>query len=117
VTVRTEPDPQAQTPAVPSAAAPPLAARPGCAEPLTPARFVQQSEDAEHALPEGHPAWVRDRLAISAAARALLATLQPVVLRVRTFWDHRLHAIVVAGQRLSVDQSGSYRLARGALQS
>ncbi len=60
-------------------------------------------------LPNDHPAWMRDALSISQRARALLAKLQPVVVRVVAFWEHRVKSIAVGGRTLSVDSSGSYR--------
>lgn len=61
-------------------------------------------------LPRDHPRWVKDAVAVSRAAREIIARLRPVAIRVLTFWDHRLRAIAVAGSRLEVDASGSYRL-------
>jgi hypothetical protein len=61
-------------------------------------------------LPSDHPAWTKDALSLSQRARALLAQLKPVVIRVLTFWDHRVRSIFVGGRTLSVDASGSYRL-------
>lgn len=61
-------------------------------------------------LPREHPPWVRDALAVSQRAKALIARLKPVVVRVLTFWDHRLRAVSVAGRRVSVDPAGSYRV-------
>jgi hypothetical protein len=61
-------------------------------------------------LPSDHPPWPRDTLSISQRARALLAHVKPVVIRVIAFWEHRVRSIVVAGRTLSVDASGSYRL-------
>jgi len=61
-------------------------------------------------LPADHPPWSKDTLSLSARARALLAKLRPVVIKVIGFWDHRFRSIVVGGRTLSVDASGSYRL-------
>lgn len=61
-------------------------------------------------LPQGHPKWVRDGISISQRARSLLAKLRPVVLRVMHFWDHGVRSVLVAGRRLRVDPSGSYRV-------
>jgi hypothetical protein len=67
--------------------------------------------DAQTALPADHPAWQRDVVAISARARAVLATLRPVVVRIVTFWDHVVRGVGVSGGRtLEVDPSGCYRL-------
>lgn len=61
-------------------------------------------------LPRDHPAWQRDVLAVSARARALLARLRPVAVRVLSFWDHVLREVVIAGRRVEIDPSGSYRM-------
>jgi hypothetical protein len=63
-----------------------------------------------HALPNDHPAWMKDTLSISQRARALLATIKPIAIRVVAFWEHRVRSVALAGGRLSVDASGSYRL-------
>ena len=63
-----------------------------------------------HALPSDHPAWMKDTLSLSQRARVLFAKLKPVVVKVYRFWDHRVRSAVVAGRRLSVDASGSYRV-------
>ena len=62
------------------------------------------------ALPHDHPAWQRDVVSVSARTRALLAALQPVVVRVRTFWDHAVRAVTVGARGVEVDASGSYRV-------
>lgn len=61
-------------------------------------------------LPNDHPQWVRDAVAISRAARDLVARLRPVVIRVLTFWDHGVRCIAVAGRRVGIDASGSYKI-------
>jgi sugar phosphate isomerase/epimerase len=61
-------------------------------------------------LPRDHPAWIKDAVAVSRAAREIVARLRPVAVRVFTFWDHRLRSIVAGGCRVHVDASGSYRL-------
>ena len=69
--------------------------------------------EAEHQsslLPHDHPRWVRDAVAVSRAARELIAKLKPIALHVMSIWDHRFRCIAVAGQRVSVDPSGSYRI-------
>ena len=63
-----------------------------------------------HALPGDHPAWMRDTLSISQRARAMLARIKPIVVKVATYWEHRVRSIAVGDRRLSVDGSGSYRL-------
>ena len=61
-------------------------------------------------LPRDHPAWMRDAVAMSSRARELLSKLKPVVVVVRTFWDHAIRSISVMGRTLSIDASGSYRM-------
>jgi hypothetical protein len=62
------------------------------------------------ALPREHPKWVRDAIAASQRARALIAGLKPIAIRVLTFWDHHVRGIAVGGRELRIDISGSYRL-------
>lgn len=62
------------------------------------------------ALPGDHPAWLRDAVSMSQRARALLASLKPVVLHVIGAWEHRVRSIVVGGRSMKVDASGSYRI-------
>ncbi len=80
-----------------------------------PAHFADDGGiDAQTSLPADHPAWQRDVLAISARARAVLATLRPVVVRVATFWDHAVRSVAVGGRRsIEIDPSGCYRLLDG----
>jgi hypothetical protein len=40
----------------------------------------------------------------------LLAKIKPIAIRVVAFWEHRVRSVAVAGGRVSVDASGSYRL-------
>ncbi|HEX3548789.1 MAG TPA: hypothetical protein VHT53_00330 [Candidatus Elarobacter sp.] len=61
-------------------------------------------------LPRDHPAWQRDLISISARTRALLATLRPIAVRAKSFWDHAIRAVTIGTRRLEVDPSGSYRL-------
>ncbi len=61
-------------------------------------------------LPREHPKWVKDALAVSQRARQLIAHLKPVMMRVLTFWDHRVRGVTIGGRELSVDISGSYRI-------
>ncbi len=77
------------------------------AEPVAPPLISFDSET--ELLPQGHPKWIRDGVSISQRARDLVARLAPVVVRVLRFWDHRVRSIVIAGRRVSVDASGSYR--------
>ena len=63
-----------------------------------------------HTLPNDHPPWMKDTLSISQRARALIAKLRPVVVKVIAYWEHRVRSISVGNGRLSIDASGSYRL-------
>jgi hypothetical protein len=40
----------------------------------------------------------------------LIARLRPVAVRILGFWDHRIRSAFVAGTRISIDPSGSYRM-------
>jgi hypothetical protein len=66
--------------------------------------------DLAPSLPGDHPAWQRDVLSISARVRALIAAMRPVVVKVLTFWDHRLRGISLTAGTLGIDASGCYRL-------
>jgi hypothetical protein len=66
--------------------------------------------DLEPSLPGDHPAWQRDVLSISTRARALIAMLRPVVIKVLCFWDHRFGEIAIGARALGVDAAGCYRL-------
>jgi hypothetical protein len=61
-------------------------------------------------LPRDHPQWVKDALSVSNRARELLAQLKPVVVRILTFWDHRVRSALIGDSRVSIDPSGSYRV-------
>ena len=67
-------------------------------------------EDAPSNLPSEHPAWARDRLALSLRAREIVERLRPIVVRALGQWDHRARSIDIAGRRLCIDASGCYRL-------
>lgn len=78
---------------------------------ISPAQLDDGAIDAQTSFPPDHPAWQRDVVAISARARAVLATLRPAVVRVVTFWDHVVRGVGVSGnQSLEVEPSGCYRL-------
>ncbi len=72
---------------------------------------ADESIDLTH-LPRDHPAWPTDSLSLSSRARALLAKITPVVVRVLTFWDHRVRAVAIGSARITIDPAGSYRLQR-----
>jgi len=61
-------------------------------------------------LPREHPKWVKDALAVSQRARALIARIKPLMVKVLTFWDHHARSATIGGRELTVDVSGSYRL-------
>jgi hypothetical protein len=60
-------------------------------------------------LPRDHPKWAKDALTLSQRARDAIACLHPIVLRVLTFWDHRLRSALISGAQVTIDPSGSYR--------
>ncbi len=61
-------------------------------------------------LPRDHPAWQRDVFSISARARAVIATLKPLAVRVLGFWDHQVRGLHIGGRMLGIEPSGCYRL-------
>ena len=79
-------------------------------EPIVPP--VAESDLETALLPQDHPRWVRDAVAVSQRARDLIEKLKPVVVAVMSLWDHRWHAILVGGRRVHIDASGSYRVDR-----
>ncbi|GAC1442734.1 MAG: hypothetical protein NVS3B17_01690 [Vulcanimicrobiaceae bacterium] len=89
----------------------PLAlAPPGSPEALAPLALDPDDRGDAPALPHDHPAWMRDAVSLSQRARALLATMKPVVLRVIDAWEHRVRNAVIGGRTVKVDASGSYRV-------
>jgi hypothetical protein len=72
--------------------------------------ILDPDSELGHELPNDHPPWPRDTVSLSQRARALLATLRPVIVRVVTYWEHRVRALNIGGRRLTVDVSGSYRI-------
>lgn len=66
--------------------------------------------DLAPALPSDHPSWQRDVLSVSTRARALIAALRPLVVKVLTYWDHRLGDITIGARTFGVDAAGCYRL-------
>ena len=77
---------------------------------LAPLPVDPDADVAAATLPADHPRWQCDVLSISARARAAIARLAPVLVRVLTYWDHRVREIVLGQRRLAVDPAGSYRL-------
>ncbi len=71
---------------------------------------LDPESEPECRLPNDHPAWARDVVSLSQRARALFATLRPIVLKVFTAWEHRVRSIMVGGRTLSIDAGGCYRV-------
>lgn len=71
---------------------------------------VAEAELETALLPHDHPRWVKDAVAVSQRARDLIAKLRPAILRVLTFWDHRVRSIMVGELCVQVDPSGCYRI-------
>ncbi len=78
------------------------------AEPVVPA--AADVELGSDSLPHEHPRWVKDSLAVSQRARALIARLRPIAIRILTFWDHRIRSAFIGGVHIRIDPSGSYRI-------
>ena len=78
------------------------------ADPIVPA--AADLELGSDSLPNEHPRWVKDSLAVSQRARALVARLRPIAMRILTFWDHRVRSAFVGGLHVRIDPSGSYRV-------
>jgi len=70
---------------------------------------VGESE-ADSLLPRDHPKWARDAVTLSQRAREAIAKLRPVIVKVLTFWDHRVRSAFIGGARVCIDPSGSYRV-------
>jgi hypothetical protein len=62
--------------------------------------------------PHDRPRWMRDAVAISQRARELVARLRPAAVRVLSFWDHRMRAVVIGECCVRIDASGCYRIDR-----
>ncbi|HTZ54233.1 MAG TPA: hypothetical protein VMB20_04155 [Candidatus Acidoferrum sp.] len=71
---------------------------------------VAESETESSLLPRDHPKWARDAVTLSQRAREIVARLRPVIVKILTFWDHRVRSALVSGARVSIDPSGSYRV-------
>jgi hypothetical protein len=71
---------------------------------------VAEAELETALLPQDHPRWVKDAVAVSQRARDLIARLRPVVVHVLSFWDHRVRSIMVGERCVAVDPSGCYRV-------
>ena len=84
-----------------------LRAEAAASEPIVAGASRPENDAAE--LPNDHPRWVKDAVAVSRAAREIVARLRPLALAVFSVWDHRFRSVVVAGRCVVVDASGSYR--------
>jgi hypothetical protein len=71
---------------------------------------IGESEAENTLLPRDHPKWARDAVTLSQRARETIARLRPVVVKILTFWDHRVRSAFIAGRRVCIDPSGSYRI-------
>ena len=71
---------------------------------------VGESEAENSLLPRDHPKWARDAVTLSQRAREIIAHLRPVVVKILTFWDHRVRSAWIGGSRVCIDPSGSYRV-------
>ncbi|HLY03699.1 MAG TPA: hypothetical protein VKR56_14535 [Candidatus Cybelea sp.] len=79
----------------------------GRSEAVVPA--VAEAELETALLPQDHPRWVKDAVAVSQRARELIGKLRPVVVHVLSFWDHRIRSIMVGNRCVAIDASGCYR--------
>jgi hypothetical protein len=79
----------------------------GRSEAIVPA--VAEAELETALLPQDHPRWVKDAVAVSQRARELIGKLRPIVVHVLSFWDHRIRSIMVGDRCVAVDPSGCYR--------
>jgi hypothetical protein len=71
---------------------------------------IGESEAENSLLPRDHPKWARDAVTLSQRTREVVARLRPVVVKILTFWDHRVRSVFIAGNRVCIDPSGSYRI-------
>jgi hypothetical protein len=79
----------------------------GRSEAVVPA--VAEAELETALLPQDHPRWIKDAVAVSQRGRELIAKLRPVIVHVLSFWDHRIRSIMVGNRCVAVDPSGCYR--------
>jgi hypothetical protein len=80
----------------------------GRSEAVVPA--VAEAELETALLPQDHPRWIKDAVAVSQRGRELIAKLRPVIVHVLSFWDHRIRSIMVGSRCVAVDPSGCYRV-------
>jgi len=79
----------------------------GQSQPIVPRIAEADMETA--LLPHDHPKWVKDALSVSNRAKELIGALRPAVIRVLSFWDHRIRSAFIGGSHITIDPSGSYR--------
>jgi hypothetical protein len=73
-------------------------------------RADMDTSEVASSLPSDHPAWQRDVFSISSRAKAIIATIRPIVVKALTFWDHQVRTVTVGARALGIDPSGCYRL-------
>jgi hypothetical protein len=71
---------------------------------------IDESNQESSLLPRDHPKWARDAVTVSQRAREIIARLRPAVVKILTFWDHRVRTACIGQRRVSIDPSGSYRI-------
>jgi len=79
----------------------------GRSEAIVPA--VAEAELETALLPQDHPRWVKDAVAVSQRGRELIAKLRPVIVHVLSFWYLQVRSIIVGNRCVQVDPSGCYR--------
>ncbi len=71
--------------------------------PSRPSRWLRRSARARRStslLPRDHPKWARDAVTLSQRAREIVARLRPVIVKILTFWDHRVRSAWIGGSRV-----------------
>ena len=81
----------------------------GAAAPEQAVAPVDESNAESSLLPRDHPKWAHDAVTVSQRAREIIARLRPVVVKILSFWYHRVRSAFVGTRRVSIDPSGSYR--------
>jgi hypothetical protein len=82
----------------------------GAAAPEQAVAPIDEGNQESSLLPRDHPKWARDAVTVSQRAREIIARLRPVVVKILTFWDHRVRTAYIGASRVSIDPSGSYRI-------
>jgi hypothetical protein len=69
---------------------------------------IDVDEDSDLGSSAGDiPLWQRDTISLSARARQLIGRIKPTIIRVLSFWDHRVTRLTIGDRTLVVDGSGS----------